>query len=367
MKYLDIKSFINRQKGNRKVILWLWLGLVYILAAILLVLFMRSLAADKKSPDLLKSGQAAIIHVASGEIEGNIRRVEAKIDDNNINKANEKDLETAPQVNKDGLKPSPLKTLLEQSDKGMIPTIAKDGTMAWRYYARPYAAKEKRPIIAIIIANLALSKPLTEEVLKLPHSFTLSFSPYVGDVKKWANKSRAEGFETMINLPMQADDYPLSDAGQFALLEDANPNENSARMRTILSKFSGFVGVLAPINEKLTRNLDFMRPYLLELNKRGLIFAYLKTPQNAAIAELAKSRSLYVLGIDQVIDAEISRGAIESQLQNLVDLAKKQGYAIGVAHSYPPTTEALGRFADSIDNQGVDLVPLSAIEERNIQ
>ena len=195
----------------------------------------------------------------------------------------------------------------------------------------------------------------------------LAFSPYVGDVKKWANKSRAEGFETMIDLPMQADDYPLSDPGQFALLEDANPNENSARMRTVLNKFSGFVGVAAPINEKLTRNLDFIRPYLLELNKRGVLFTYLKTPQNATIAELAKSRSLYVLGIDQVIDSEISRGAIESQLQSLVDLAKKQGYAIGIAHSYPPTTEALGRFSDGISTQGVDLVPVSAIAAKNFQ
>ena len=366
MKSIDIKSFINRHRENRKVILWLWLGLVYILAAILLVLFIKSLTASTKSTDLLGDGQAAIIHIASGEIEGNIRKVEAtktQVADSTV----EKEVETSTQINKDGLKPAPLKSLLEQSDKGMIPTIAKDGTIAWKYYARPYESKEKRPIVAIIITNLALSKPLTEEVLKLPHSFTLAFSPYVGDVKKWANKSRAEGFETMIDLPMQADDYPLSDPGQFALLEDANPNENSARMRTVLNKFSGFVGVAAPINEKLTRNLDFIRPYLLELNKRGVLFTYLKTPQNATIAELAKSRSLYVLGIDQVIDSEISRGAIESQLQSLVDLAKKQGYAIGIAHSYPPTTEALGRFSDGISTQGVDLVPVSAIAAKNFQ
>jgi polysaccharide deacetylase 2 family uncharacterized protein YibQ len=167
-----------------------------------------------------------------------------------------------------------------------------------------------------------------------------------------------------VDLPMKPDDYPISDPGPYGLLDDLGATENSARLHWILSRFPGFVGTLAPINEKMTPDINAIRPTLVELSARGLLFIYVKTPLNTSVAELSKSRGLYTIGVDMIIDKEITQAAIENQLQTLVDTAKQQGYAVGVAHSYPPTVATLNDWADSLAAQGVELVPVSAIAAR---
>jgi|GEM_PF-862484 len=368
-----IKDKIGSLKENHKIALWLWAAVAYILALILLFLVIKTFVLGQESKEkLLQAGKMAIINLETSEIQGNIRNSDGKIKatDNPSHEHNEGEHSSVDAnehllPNKEGLKYAPFDKLSEQSDKGIIPKAGDDGTLAWRYYGRPYnPPKEKRPVVAVIFTNLALSRPLTEEVIKLQHNFTLSFSPYAGDVKKWLAKAREEGFESLVDLPMQSENYPISDPGQYGLLEDANPNENAARLRSVLSRFPGFVGVTAWQNEKLTANSEMILPYISELTKRGILFIYVKNAKNTAIAEMSKSRSLYTIGIDKIIDEEISRSAIESQLQDLTILAKNQGYAIGLAHSYPPSTEALGRWADSLAAQDIDLVPISEIAKR---
>jgi polysaccharide deacetylase 2 family uncharacterized protein YibQ len=309
----------------------------------------------------LESGQRVVIHLNTGAVEGkpfNAPQVQTE---------QQKPVADAAmnlQASKEGLNPLPLETLLEQTDKGELPIAAADGTLPWKYYGRPYSEKEKRPIVAIVFTELGLSKNLAEEALKLPHDFTLGLSPYAADMAKWALKARGMGFESVVDLPMQTESYPLSDPGSFGLMEDATPEENIARMHIILSQFSGFVGMLAPIGDKMTANKDMIKPYLAELKKRGLLFLYIKTAKNAGLEEWAKLNSFYTVGIDKIIDEEITRRAIETQLQALVEQAKLQGYAVGLARPYPPTVETLRRWSDDLKEQKVDLVPVSAIGKR---
>ncbi len=299
------------------------------------------------------SGQRIIIHISSGEVEGNPRHTK-----------NEESADATPIIGKEGLAPAPLSSITEQSDKGLVPVAAKDGTLPWKYYARPYDIKEKRPLVAIVFTNLGLSKSLTEDVLKLPHNFTLGFSPYAGDAKAWTRKARESGFESLVDIPLEPEEYPLSDPGPYGLIEDLSSNETAARLHWVLSRFPGYVGVLGSADEKLTANVNAMRPALTELTARGVLFLYLKTPKNTGLADFIKSHALYALGVDTVIDAEISTSAIEKQLQDLTELAKKQGTAIGIAHSYPPTIEALAEWSGSLAAQGVELAPVSAVALR---
>ena len=62
------------------------------------------------------------------------------------------------------------------------------------------------------------------------------------------------------------------------------------------------------------------------------------------MAELIRSHQFLSVGVDKVIDDEIAPGPIGKQLDDLTALAKTQGYAIGFAHPYPPTLEALARW-----------------------
>jgi polysaccharide deacetylase 2 family uncharacterized protein YibQ len=360
-----VPEFTRRHLARYTPGLWIWGSVTCVLTFVVFGLLARIFfVGSNLSGQAIEMGQRVLIEVATGEVEGNARHTQSAESKaaagNNMNPA------SATIISKEGLAPAPLASISEQTDKGVVPMPGKDGTLPWKYYARPYQGAARRPIVAVAITDLGLSKRQTEAALKLPHGFTLSFSPYAGDTRKWATSAREEGFETLVDLPMQSVDYVKngSDPGPYGLLEDAGIEQNSDRLRSVLSRFSGYVGALAPENESFTSNLAAIRPTLTELTGHGVLLLYIKTPKNESLIELLKARQFYALGIDKVIDDDIEPGPIDKQLDDLTALAKLQGYAIGFAHSYPPTLAALLRWSGELEAQGVDLAPVSAAAMR---
>jgi polysaccharide deacetylase 2 family uncharacterized protein YibQ len=354
-----VVEFATRHLSRFTPGFWVWSASTFVLSFIVAALLAKIfLSGNSLIGQAIETGQRVLIHVDSGEVDGNARHTKPK--------------ETAAPgsestiVSKEGLAPAPFEAISAQTDKGLVPMVGRDGTLPWKYYARPFKGEPKRPIVAIVITHLGLSKSQTEESLKLPHDFTLSFSPYASDARKWARQAREEGFETLVDLPMQSADYLKTgaDPGPYGLLEDTNPNERSARLRWVLSRFPGFVGTLAPEDESLTASTAVTTPLLTELAGHGVLFLYVKTPKNTALDDLTKTHQSFALGIDKIIDDDIAPGPIDKQLSDLTALAKTQGYAIGFAHSYPPTLAALGRWVEALGAQGVDLAPVSAVGMR---
>lgn len=367
LKRLDVvlrQRLLKPLKHINGVYIWALFTLCIILyAASLLNTLLFS--HDALGRDALEKGQRVVYYVSSGDMDGTPRHTKK-----------EEEVVAKPVIGeggavisetfagKEGLAPAPLDTITEQTDKGLIPTAGKDGTLPWKYYARPYTPKEQRPIIAIVLTNLGLSKPLTEDALKLPHDITLSFSPYASDARSWAKRARGEGYESMIDLPLEPADFPISDPGPYGLITSLEPAELSSRLHWILSRYPGYVGMLGTLDEKMTSNISAMRNVLTELTARGVVFLYRKTEQNAELANFIKTQNLLALGADAVLDDEINPAAIMQKLNALVETAKQQGYAVGVARSYPPTQRALEIWMEDMAAKGVDVVPLSAVAKK---
>ena len=351
----------------------LWIIAAYALSLCVLVLLIRiAFSGRELTEQAMNNSQRFIVHVASNAVEGKVlnKNFTQSPGDNNpmpvFDPAAPQPAGNAAPDKKD-LSAVPLPALIEQTDKGVLPVAAQNGTLPWKYYARSYNTKLNTPMVAIVFTNVGLSRTLTDDVLKLPPLMTVGFSPYANDIGKLALRGRREGFESVVDLPMQTEDYPFTDPGFFGLMDDLSPDENVNRIHSILYQFPGFVGMLAPVGETMTANKDAVKPYLIELKKRGLLFLYVKTPKNAELEDMARVNQYYALGIDVVVDAEPTKGEISRQLQNLVDIAKKQGFAIGLVHSYPSTTDELSHWSESVQGQGVDLVPVTAIAKKSFQ
>lgn len=77
------------------------------------------------------------------------------------------------------LAPAPVPGLVEDSRNGPLPRIAEDGRRPWQVYARPFPAADRRPRIAIVLAEMGISGVTTGNALqKLPPTITLAFVPY---------------------------------------------------------------------------------------------------------------------------------------------------------------------------------------------
>ncbi len=251
--------------------------------------------------------------------------------------------------------------LLEKTENGELPVIAKDGTKPWRFYSKPFERKNSQPMVAIVVTGLGHNKGASDGVLKLPEQVTVGFSPYVKDPSVWMAAARATGHEMLIEIPLQPANYPVSDPGPYGLFVDKGVVENEKRLQWLMSRFPTSMGFLTPQNEVFTDNSDMFKALLQSLANRGLMLVVGREPHRKETRELIDASSTAITVGDILLDEELSVAAIQTRLATLEQQAKKNGYAIGIARAYPITVEQLREWTATLAEKGIVLVPVSAI------
>lgn len=260
---------------------------------------------------------------------------------------------------------APDPTLVEQGALGPMPKVGADGRKVWQAYAHPFPAGDKRPRVAIIVSGLGMSREATEAVIKLlPGAITLAFDPYGAELPDWATMARQAGHEVLAAVPMETADFPTRDPGRYALVTAGSPADNLQRLDFLLSRFSGYVGVVTVMGSQFTLEDTQMNPILDALNKRGLLYVDAMTTRNTVGPAIAQRIGMPRGFIDLQIDDNPSRAAIGKRLTELEDLARKHGSAIGVAQPLPVTVERLAAWAASLEGRDVALAPVSAAVDR---
>lgn len=220
---------------------------------------------------------------------------------------------------------------------------------------------KEKPKIAILITGLGLSLSETNKSIRLNPELTLGFSPYSFNLDKLAEEARKYGHEVMVNLPLEPLDYPADDPGPLALITELPDEENAKRLEFIINQFSGSEGLYCVDNEKFTRSVAGASLILNKLQAKKKIFLYAVETNNGIIQQLAEKYNYNLLMNDIYIDEEISTNAININLQKLEEVAKNNGFAIGIANPYPITLDILEEWYKSLSEKGISLVPISKI------
>ena len=318
-------------------------------------------ATDKLTPDELALLDAA-------------RRVGADRSDNTIDSGDVKILgaetippaDTAPQPVA-ALKPAPDPALIAQGRQGPLPIIAKDGRKASKVYARPLPADlAPGPHIALIVSGLGISDSATSHAIEtLPPEVTLSFAPYGAGLQAWIGKARAAGHEVLLELPMEPFGYPQNDPGPYTLLTSLQPDENISRLEWLLSRFSGYVGVMNYQGARFTSSTTSLTPILGALKARGLMYVDNGASQRSLAPSIAADLGLPAITGTRTIDPVQNPEVIDQSLTALEAAAKKSGAALGVASGLPVTVDEVTRWAKTLKSKGIVLVPASATATPN--
>ncbi len=266
-------------------------------------------------------------------------------------------------IEPDPLRPAPLPGMDEEGSFGRIPRIADDGTTPFEAYKRPFELVEGQPYVAIMLTGVGLNETRTETAInKLPLNISLAISPYARNVQTVARDARAMGHEVFLELPMEPVDFPLSDPGPRALLTSLSEGENLVRLEWLLAQFPGYVGLVSHEGAKFGSLDSAIRPIIEFISRTGLMFAEGSSSGQASYGVQLASNSGTPNAIGNIIiDGVPSRRQIDAKLAELVDLAKRNGTAIGIAQSYPVTIQRLRSWAIRLKRFGVELVPVSAI------
>ncbi len=233
---------------------------------------------------------------------------------------------------------------------------------AWRRYA--VAMGEARgPLIALVVDDMGMARAWSQQVVGLLGPLTLAYLPYAEGLAAQTEQARLAGHELIVHLPMEADDL-TADTGPNALTTELDDDEIRERLAWSLERFGGYVGVSNHMGSRFTGDARAMAVVIDETARRGLLFLDSRTTAETVGEELARGAGVPTTRRHVFIDNEADEDAVAARLADLEELARKQGYAVGIGHPRPETIAALARWLPALGARGFTLAPISAIVSR---
>ncbi|HRX75449.1 MAG TPA: divergent polysaccharide deacetylase family protein [Hyphomonas sp.] len=257
---------------------------------------------------------------------------------------------------------APASGMTEKINGMVLPRVSPDGRAPADVYARPFANPGNKPVVALVIGGLGINATHTKSAIdELPPDVTLSFAPDATSLQTWINQARAAGHEVLIETPMEAYDYGRMKIHPLTLLAKDDGTQNLPRLDRILSKSTGYFGLINYQGAKLGDDEGAMKPVLQAMAERGLAFVDDGSLDSGRMNQLTGETRLRYVRADAVIDAKLSADEISSAFMDLESQALEQGAAMGAGYAFPITIELAKTWAAGLEQKGILLAPVSAL------
>lgn len=250
--------------------------------------------------------------------------------------------------------------LLDKSTGVPLPKISESGMKPWQFYAKKFRRQNELPMIAIVVTGLGHSKHSMELALALDDRIGLSFSPYASAIANWTTSARLTGHEMYVDLPLQTTGYPTDDPGPNSILVARSNTENIKNLNWAMSRFQGYVGLVAPPSEVVTHTAEAFAPLRDEIAPHGLMMLMLNSV-SAAPEKNKDKPPLITMNADVWIDEELSEMSIQARLATLEQVAQRTGSAIGIVRSYPLSLNQVKLWQETLGSRGIVIAPASFI------
>ena len=259
---------------------------------------------------------------------------------------------------------APASGAVEAASFGPLPRITPQGKKPSEIYARSVPmglVHSEAPKIVIILGGMGLNEKLSAKAAKeLPADITLAFAPYGDNLQAQVDKARANGHEVMLQLPLEPVGYPAANPGPKTLLADGTDAVNLESLQWHMSRFTGYTGVVNYMGGRFLSAAPAIKPMLVELKKRGILFLEDGSLPLSATDGVAKSMQMQVRRANSVIDLDGNPTSIIAALNLLEEEAKTNGIAIGTGTGLEATITTVGEWAKTAADRGIIILPASA-------
>lgn len=216
--------------------------------------------------------------------------------------------------------------------------------------------------VAILMDDMGTSVREVMELISIGVPLTFSVIPGLRQAKEVAEMANRKGYEVMLHIPMEPQDYPrrrLEDNGLLLAHNDAEIEKRMAGYRQVVPHA---VGANNHMGSRYTEDRDRMRLVLGILKQNGMFFVdSMTTPKSVG---LSVSRELGLRATARsapFLDNSQDVAAIKVQLETLAKLAVKRGSAIGICHPHPATIRALTEELPLLKSRGIRFVYVSRL------
>lgn len=231
---------------------------------------------------------------------------------------------------------------------------------------KPAPPRHKRPAdgstqVAIIVDDGGYGGGITEEVLALDSTLTLSILPHAPHSTETARRAQELGFEVMLHMPMENSSAQNAYPGQ--LVADMTPEEIQRLTVEALADVPGAVGVNNHTGSKFTSDATSMRAFLETIKPLNLFFIDSRTISTSTGYTVAQEMEIQSAARDLFLDHESDKAYIRERFQQLIELCKTQGSAIGICHFRRNSVAVLQEMLPRIKEAGITIVHASELVE----
>ncbi len=216
--------------------------------------------------------------------------------------------------------------------------------------------------VAIIIDDLGYSKRQGLSAIELPGEITYAIIPHSPNAVFLAQQAQERRKELMLHAPMSnVHNFPM---GQDGLSESMNENDFSHALNQAILSVPYIAGVNNHMGSLLTQKQLPMEWTMKTLSEHGLYFIDSRTTSHSVAWKTAQQRNVPSLKRDVFLDHDRNYKKIHQQFNKFISVAKKQGYAIAIAHPYPETLRYLQRNLSRLPAEKINLVSASTLVSR---
>jgi uncharacterized protein len=218
----------------------------------------------------------------------------------------------------------------------------------------------EKPQVALIIDDLGYARGITRQFAELGAVLTYSIFPHAPYRDQAVAVARKAGFEIMLHLPMEPEEFPAVNPGPGALLSSMTPDQLIRQLNDDLDSLPHILGVNNHMGSRLTAEADRMNQVFSILKRRHLFFIDSRTTTHTVCRQAARLLQVPFAQRDVFLDHDPHPDAIRKQILRLIAVAEKHGQAVGIGHPHPDTFAVFKAMLPEIESK-VTLVPASRV------
>ena len=250
-----------------------------------------------------------------------------------------------------------------------IPTLLKvllaalvlpAGLLAETRFAVSAGTNVPQASIALIIDDLGNHYSRDSAAIRLPGKVTCAFLPYAPFTRTLAEQAYAGHKEVMLHLPMQAVNEEPREAGELTL--DMTRQQFIRTLQEDLATVPHASGINNHKGSLLTRHPGHMAWLMQDMERHsGLFFVDSRTTVHTVARQLANEYRIPSIDRKVFLDNVQTTSAIQEQFRRLLDIARREGTALGIGHPHEETLAVLREELPRLADYNIHLVSVSRL------
>lgn len=217
------------------------------------------------------------------------------------------------------------------------------------------------PLLTLIIDDIGTQLSNGKQALSLPGDITYALLPFSKHASELAKIGLDLNKEFILHSPMQSIDNRL--INEQTLHIHMTNKQFKQQLNKQLTIFPFIKGLNNHMGSLLTTHPAYMKLVMQELKRNNLFFIDSRTTTKTIASKIALENNIPTVERDIFLDTDQSFISMRKQFTSAINLAKKNGHAVVIAHPYTNTLKFLQTHIPKLIHSNIKLVSASTLIE----